>query len=66
MTGDELITEMVSIVETTCYPHFDRDYGTQEPITQHQWDVVTEKVLKLREKHKLREVANDGTSLREA
>ena len=67
MTGDQLIVELASIVETTCYPRFDRESGAQEPISNEEWDIVSDKVLRLCEKNKLRKVANDGrTSLREA
>jgi hypothetical protein len=58
MTGDQLITELASIVETTCYPRFDRDTGVQEPITAEEWDIVADKVLMLCAKNKVREVAN--------
>lgn len=57
MTGEQLIIELVSIVEQTCYPKFDRDHGTQDPITAEQFDIVSDRVLKLCAKNKIRETS---------
>lgn len=53
MTGDQLITELASIVETTCYPRFDQ-LGNQEPISAEEWDLVADKVLMLCARNKPR------------
>lgn len=58
MTGEQLIVELVSIVEQTCYPRFD-EHGGQEPITAEQWDVVADKILKLCAKNRPREITNE-------
>ena len=66
MTADELLTELRVLIETSCYPRWDRDTATQPPITNEQWDTITDRVMLLAAKNKIRKVANDGTSLREA
>lgn len=54
MTGEKVIIELVSIVEQTCYPNFDRDYGTQEPVTAEQWDILSDKLMQFCAKNKPR------------
>ncbi|HWH59326.1 MAG TPA: hypothetical protein VN682_16980 [Terriglobales bacterium] len=58
MTGDQLIVELASIVETTCYPRFDRVTGDQQPITREEWDIVADKVLMLCARNKPKEAVN--------
>jgi hypothetical protein len=66
VTGEHLLTEMLSLLERFCYPHFDRDSGVQEPLTTEQLDNFSDAMLLMIAKNKIRKVANDGTSLREA
>lgn len=54
MTADELLIELRVLIETTCYPPWGCD-GRQEPITNDQWDTITDRILLLAEKNKIRE-----------
>lgn len=54
MTADELLIELRVLIEQTCYPRWDRDAGTQPPISNDEWDVITDRVLLLAAKNKQR------------
>jgi hypothetical protein len=58
VTPNQLLTEFVVLLETVCHPRYDRVSGACEPITPHQWDVLSERFLLLCAKTRPREVAN--------
>lgn len=54
MTADELLIELRVLIETTCYPPWGPS-GRQPPITNDQWDTITDRVMLLAAKNKIRE-----------
>ena len=55
MKPDELQIEFASLVEQVCYPLYDRESGNQEPISAEQWDILSDRFLKLCAKNKIKE-----------
>lgn len=53
MTGEQLLTEMLSLLERFCYPRFGPG-GAQEPLTNEQLDNFSDAMLLLIAKNKVR------------
>jgi hypothetical protein len=54
MTADEFLIEIRVLVEQTCYPPFERGSGTQPPLTNEQWDTISDRVMLLAARNKVR------------
>lgn len=54
MTGETFLTEMLTLLERHCYPRFDRDTGTQEPLTTEQLDNFSDAMLLMIARNKVR------------
>jgi hypothetical protein len=57
---------LIVLIEEVAPPVYDRQSGNDQPISRAQWLALRERFLTLVAMNMPREVADDGTSLREA
>ena len=66
MTPNALMRALIVLIEEVAPPVYDRQSGNDQPISRAQWLALRERFLTLVAMNMPREVADDGTSLREA
>lgn len=61
MTPSRLIAELAALIEATCRPTYDRTSGDEQPITNEQWDLLSDRFLMLCDKNRTREESRERT-----
>lgn len=61
MTPSRLMEALAMIVEGTCYRVYDRTSGDEQPITNEQWDLLSDRFLMLCAKNRTQEESRERT-----